>query len=82
MMLEELLQAFLLLSSLPNNWYTLVVSLSKSSPQGFLTLKILKYNMFNEKSRRKEHKMSSEFEALVSKYYGRSIHNKFNTRDK
>ncbi|PNX70981.1 hypothetical protein L195_g057937, partial [Trifolium pratense] len=38
--------------------------------------------MFNEEARRKEQGMSSESEALVTEYRGRSIHKKFNTKDK
>lgn len=54
MVLEDELQALLLLSSLPDNWDTLVVSLSNSAPQGVLTLDIVKDSMFNEESRWKE----------------------------
>lgn len=50
MVLEDELQALLLLSSLPDNWDTLVVSLSNSIPQGVLTLDIVKDSMFNEES--------------------------------
>jgi hypothetical protein len=82
MVLEDELQALLLLSSLPDNWDTLVVSLSNSAPQGVLTLDIVKDSMFNEEARRKEQGMPPESEALVTEYRGRSIHKKFNTRDK
>ncbi|KAI5385208.1 hypothetical protein KIW84_071984 [Lathyrus oleraceus] len=76
------MQALLSLSSLPDNWDTLVVSLSNLAPQGVLTLDIVKDSMFNEESRRKEQGMPSESEALVIEYRGRSIHKKFNNRDK
>lgn len=82
MVLEDELQALLLLSSLPDSWDTLVVSLSNSAPQGVLTLDIVKDSMFNEESRRKEQGMTTESEAHVTEYRGRSIHKKFNTRDK
>ncbi|CAL9011600.1 unnamed protein product [Prunus brigantina] len=54
MVLDDELQALVLLSSLPDSWDTLVVSLSNSSPQGVLTLDIVKDSMFNEEARRKE----------------------------
>lgn len=82
MVLEHELQALLLLSSFPDNWDTLVVSLSNSAPQCVLTLDIVKDSMFNEESRQKEQGMPSESEALVTEYRGRSIHMKFNNRDK
>ncbi|CAL9016332.1 unnamed protein product, partial [Prunus brigantina] len=42
MVLDDELQALVLLSSLPDSWDTLVVSLSNSAPQGVLTLDIVK----------------------------------------
>ncbi|BBG96644.1 hypothetical protein Prudu_005502 [Prunus dulcis] len=54
MVLDDELQALVLLSSLPDSWDTLVVSLSNLAPQGILTLDIVKDSMFNEEARRKE----------------------------
>ena len=48
------LQALLLLSSLPDNWETLVVLLSNSAPNGVLQLAMVKDSLFNEKKRRKD----------------------------
>ena len=47
-------QALLLLSSLPDNWETLVVSLSNSAPNGRLTMSMVKDALFNEEARRKD----------------------------
>lgn len=82
MVLEDELKALLLLSSLPENWDTLVVSLSNSEPQGVLTLDIVKYIMFNEEPRQKEQRMSKKSEAIVTEHRGRSVYKKFHTRDK
>ncbi|CAL2227219.1 unnamed protein product [Prunus armeniaca] len=67
MVLDDELQALVLLSSLPDSLDTLVVSLSNSASQGVLTLDIVKDNMFNEEARRKEQGVVAESEALVSK---------------
>ena len=64
--LDDEVQALLLLSSLPNSWKTLVVSLSNSSPNGVITVNMVKNNMFNEEARRKELGISSNIEALVT----------------
>ncbi|XP_048323873.2 retrovirus-related Pol polyprotein from transposon TNT 1-94 [Ziziphus jujuba] len=47
-------QALLLLSSLPDSWETLVVSLSNSAPNGKLTMAMVKDALFNEEARRKD----------------------------
>ncbi|KAI5327124.1 hypothetical protein L3X38_026520 [Prunus dulcis] len=82
MVLDDELQALVLLSSLPDSWDTLVVSLSNSAPQGVLTLDIVKDSMFNEEARRKEQGVVAESEALVSEYRGRPNNRKFHRRDK
>ncbi|KAI5315217.1 hypothetical protein L3X38_044393 [Prunus dulcis] len=82
MVLDDELQALVLLSSLPDSWDTLVVSLSNSAPQGVLTLDIVKENMFNEEARRKEQGVVAESEALVLEYRGRTNNRKFHRRDK
>ena len=48
------LQALLLLSSFPNSWETLVVSLSNSTPNGVLQLAVVKDSLLNEETRRKD----------------------------
>jgi len=59
LLLDDELQALLLLSSLPESWKTLVVSLSNSAPDGALTLSQVKDSMFNEEIRRKDMRSSS-----------------------
>ncbi|GFZ09248.1 hypothetical protein Acr_20g0010560 [Actinidia rufa] len=55
---EDETQALLLLSSLPKNWETLVVSLSNSAPNGKLTTSMVMDALFNEEPWRRE--MSTE----------------------
>ncbi|GFZ16927.1 hypothetical protein Acr_26g0001970 [Actinidia rufa] len=47
-------EALLLLSSLPESWETLMVSLSNSVPNGKLTMSMVMDALFNEEARRKE----------------------------
>ena len=54
LIIDDELQALLLLSSLPNSWETLVVSLSNSTPNGVLQLAMVKDSLFNEETRRKD----------------------------
>uniref|UniRef100_A0A2N9FX16 Integrase catalytic domain-containing protein n=1 Tax=Fagus sylvatica TaxID=28930 RepID=A0A2N9FX16_FAGSY len=54
LMEDDELQALLLLSSLPDSWETLVVSLSNSTPNGVLQLAMVKDSLFNEETRRKD----------------------------
>ena len=65
---EDEMQALLLLSSLPENWETLVVSLSNSAPNGKLTTSMVMDALFNEEARRREMGTTdqSESQALVS----------------
>ena len=56
LIIDDELQVLLLLSSLPNNWETLVVSLSNSAPNGVLQLAMVKDSFFNEETRRKGHR--------------------------
>ena len=51
MVLDDEFQALLLLSSLPDSWETLVVSLSNSTPNGKVTLGMVKDIVFNEEVR-------------------------------
>ena len=65
---DDEMQALLLLSSLPESWETLVVSLSNSAPNGKLTTSMVMDALFNEEARRREMGMTdqSESQALVS----------------
>ncbi|BAT86052.1 hypothetical protein VIGAN_04366600, partial [Vigna angularis var. angularis] len=54
MKIDDELQALLLLSSLPESWDTLVVTLSNSAPDGKLSLDNITDSLLNEESRRKE----------------------------
>ncbi|GMP36494.1 hypothetical protein CsSME_00008607 [Camellia sinensis var. sinensis] len=65
MELEDEMQALLLLSSLLDNWETLVVSLSNSAPEGKLTMEMVTDALFNEEARKR--KMGGEqSQALVT----------------
>ena len=66
--LDDEVQALLVLSSLPDSWETLVVSLSNSSHNGAITMGMVNDNMFNEEARKKkEQGISFHSEALVAK---------------
>ena len=51
--LDDELQALFLLSSLPDSWETLVVTISNSAPNSVLSLDVIKESMFNKELRRK-----------------------------
>ncbi|GFY95794.1 hypothetical protein Acr_11g0001000 [Actinidia rufa] len=65
---DDEMQALLLLSSLPESWETLVVSLNNSAPNGKLTTSMVMDALFNEEARRREMGSTdqSESQALVS----------------
>ncbi|GFZ08239.1 hypothetical protein Acr_20g0000470 [Actinidia rufa] len=65
---DDEMQALLLLSSLPESWETLVISLSNSAPNGKLTTSMVMDALFNEEARRREMGSTdqSESQALVS----------------
>ncbi|KAF7113203.1 hypothetical protein RHSIM_RhsimUnG0150200 [Rhododendron simsii] len=65
LVLDEELQALLLLSSLPDSWETLVVTISNSAPSGMVTMDMVKDGMFNEEARRKEQGTLVDTKALV-----------------
>lgn len=54
MKVEDELQALLLLSSLPESWDTLVVTLSNSAPEGRLSMDMVADSVLNEEARRKK----------------------------
>ena len=53
------MQASLPLSSLPDSWETLVVTVSNSTPNGIPTMESVKDGLLNETARRKERGESS-----------------------
>ena len=66
MNIDDEMQASLLLSSLPNSWKTLVVTISNSISNGILTMEIVKDSLLNEEAKRKE-KNESFSGVLVTK---------------
>jgi hypothetical protein len=64
--LDDEVQALLVLSSLPDSWKTLVVSLSNSALNGVITMGMVKDSMFNEEAKRKEQGISFQSETLVT----------------
>ncbi|WVY90442.1 hypothetical protein V8G54_035956 [Vigna mungo] len=82
MKIDDELQALLLLSSLPESWDTLVVTLSNSAPDGKLSLDNIIDSLLNEESRRKERGSSSYSEANVVENRGRSEHRSKGKREK
>jgi len=75
--LDDELLALLLLSSLPNSWETLVVSLSNYTPNGKLTFHMVKDSLLNEEIRWKSSNKvisSSQNEALVMESRGRNMY--------
>ena len=71
LVIDDELQALLLLSSLPDSWETLVVSLSNFAPNGVLQLAMVKDSLFNEETRRKD--MGKDIaHALVTENKGKS----------
>ncbi|KAK8662715.1 hypothetical protein V6N13_024606 [Hibiscus sabdariffa] len=69
---DDELQALLLLSSLPESWDTLVVTLSNSAPDGNLTTNTVSDSLMNEEARRKERDLPNQLEANVVENWGRS----------
>ena len=64
----------LILSSLPESWDTLVVTLNNSALDGKLSMDNVTDSLLNEESRRKEKSLSSHSEANVVENGGRSEH--------
>ena len=52
--LDDETEACLLLSSLPDSWNTLMVSLRNSAPKGKVTLAMVRNSLFNEEIPRKD----------------------------
>ena len=71
LIINDELQALLFLSSLPDNYETLVVSLNNSTPNDVLQLATVKDSLFNEESRRKDMGKHNA-QALVTKNMSKS----------
>lgn len=71
MTIDDEMQALLLLSSLPDSWETLVVSLSNSAPDGVVTMSLVTSSLLNEELRRKA-LGPSHSQALITENRGRS----------
>ena len=71
LIIDDELQALLLLSSLPDSWETLVVLLSNSTPNGVLQLSMVRDSLFNEETRRKD-MCKDNAQTLVIENRGRS----------
>ena len=73
MVIDDEMQALLLLSSLPDSWETLVVSLSNSAPNGKLTMDTVKDSLFNEEQRRRDTMViSAESQVFVAQSRGKN----------
>ncbi|KAK9119320.1 hypothetical protein Scep_017413 [Stephania cephalantha] len=69
---EDELHALLILSSLPESWETLVVSLSNSAPGGVLSLSMVRDSLYDEETRRKDKEIDTS-QALVTTEEHRGI---------
>ena len=63
--LDNETRACLLLSSLPDSWNTLVVSLRNSAPEGKVTLVMVRNSLFNEEIQRKDF-VGNDTHALIT----------------
>ena len=59
MNIDDEMQGLLLLSSLPESWETYVVTICNPTPEGTLTIDMVKDSLLNEDARRKEQGESS-----------------------
>ncbi|RDX61371.1 hypothetical protein CR513_60407, partial [Mucuna pruriens] len=71
---DEIL-GLLLLNSLPESWETFKVSITNSTPNGVVSLQMVKGSVLNEEMRRKAQGSSSQSEVLVTENRGRSQKN-------
>jgi len=75
--LDDEILALLLLSSLPDSWETLVVSLNNFAPNGNLTFNMVKDSLLNEEARKNgsiKVISYSQIEALVTDSRGRNMY--------
>jgi hypothetical protein len=68
---EDEVQALLMLSSMPDSWNMLVVSVHNSAPDEKMTLDMVK-NMLNEEARKKEKGDPSSSDAYVAESHGKN----------
>ena len=80
--LDDVMQALLLICTLPDSWENLVVSLSDSCKN--LTLQVVKTSILKEETRRKHKSVLSQSEANVAQNLGRgrSKHRSPQNKDK
>ena len=77
---EDEVQSLLLLSSMPDCWNMLVVSVSNSAPDGRLTLEMVKNSMLNEEARKRGKGEASSSDAYVAESHGKD--NRGRSQDK
>ncbi|RDX79957.1 hypothetical protein CR513_39555, partial [Mucuna pruriens] len=69
---EDEILGLLLLNSLPESWETFKVSITNSTPNGVVSLQMVKGSVLNKEMRRKTQGSSSQSEVLVTENRGRS----------
>ncbi|RDX61441.1 hypothetical protein CR513_60332, partial [Mucuna pruriens] len=69
---EDEILGLLLLNSLPESWETFKVSITNSTPNGVVSLQMVKGSVLNEEMRRKAQGSSSQSKVLVTENRGRS----------
>ena len=69
--LDDVMQALLLLRTLPDSWENLVVSLSASCQEENLPLQVVKTNILKEETRKKDKSALSQLKANVAQNLGR-----------
>ena len=72
MVLDDELQALLILGPLPNSWKTLVVTVSNSACGGVLSTSQVTSSIFTEETKRKTTNIDSNIQALITENRGRS----------
>ncbi|GKF11779.1 hypothetical protein Tco_0049705, partial [Tanacetum coccineum] len=66
------IQGLWLLGTLPDTWETFRTSLSNSTPDGVITMELVKGNILNEETRRKSQGSSSQSDVFVTERRGRN----------
>ena len=85
MVVDDEMQASLLLCSLLDNWVTFVVTISNSIPNGALSMEIVKENLFNEKTKMKVYDTKNAYILITkskwrNKNRGQKAYDKFEGR--
>ena len=65
--LDDENEAWLLLSSLPDSWNTLMVSLGNLAPKGKVMLAMVRNSLFNEEIRRKDFVGNDTYALIIEK---------------